>query len=63
VKEWVGKRGRDTDEESGDDDPTYKKKMTPTKNPVIVANAKGVLRVDPKQVPNLSSGKYGQHSL
>ena len=26
--------------------------------PVLVANAKGVVKVDPKQVPNLSSGVY-----
>lgn len=29
-----------------------------TQPPVLVANAKGVVKVDPKQVPNLSSGVY-----
>lgn len=73
VKEWVNmgtKRKFESDDESDEepkpkkqDDITsmIKKKMMGNANakpPVLVANSKGVVRVDANRVPNLSSGKY-----
>lgn len=64
VKEWVGggvKRGLEDDDDDDDDvkkvdyDATPRRKMKV--NPYMVANAKGVQRVDARNHPNLSSGK------
>ncbi|KAL0268260.1 UNVERIFIED_CONTAM: hypothetical protein PYX00_010275 [Menopon gallinae] len=66
------KRKYESEEESDADDPKpkkqdnelttlFKKKVlgnSNAKTPVLVANSKGVVRVDPEQVPNLSSGVY-----
>lgn len=66
------KRKYESEEDSDADDPKPKKQDTPdlsnlfkkkilgnsnSKTPVLVANSKGVVRVDPEQVPNLSSGE------
>lgn len=63
VKEWVGGGVKRSIEEDDDEDEDVKKtdyESTPRKkyqrNPVIVANAKGMHRVDARSVPNLSSG-------
>lgn len=66
------KRKYESEEESDADDPKpkkqdnelttlFKKKVlgnSNAKTPVLVANSKGVVRVDPEQVPNLSSGAW-----
>lgn len=67
------KRKYESEEDSDADDPKPKKQDTQdltnlfkkkilgnsnSKTPVLVANSKGVVRVDPEQVPNLSSGSF-----
>ena len=32
--------------------------MSPSQQPVLVANSKGVVKVDPRTMPNISSGVY-----
>lgn len=49
---------------ASDSSPEHNKKPQPTlkqsssQPPVLVANSKGVIKVDPRQVPNLTSGVY-----